>query len=521
MFYLPKILRNKYTIICLLMITFVAFINAFIPYSTSKILNYSLDKNGEKLMLWIIILLLSIALLLVFESISQYFTVKYKNYFRYVLTEDISNKIIKKDSESFSKLDNAEYINLFNVTIPLLEEEYYKKILDIYQGIVGILFNVSMLFVLDRVLVWIVVITNVIPLFIPLITKNKLATLKNDTATKSTNFNKKLIDILEGISVAKSFKVQNLILGKMFKSLKELNSSTERYEKKDVSLNLLSGISFYTSYFLILSIGAFRISKGLTSVGSLTGTVQISDNLIYPIRLVSEELRSLLSTKKIRTNINDMNLEEDIKSSYNFFKPKDDTVIEVKELTYSSNDNIIFDKVNVRFKKNKKYLLIGESGTGKSTFLRLLNNEIHSYTGEINIDYNSDIRVVYQKPYWFDTDLNNNLTMFETYKDDKQLEDIKKSIGLKNSLEQQSSGFSGGEMQKISIIRALNSNPNILFLDEATSALDKENYKRIENYILDNFRGTLITVSHRVDEGIKKKYDHILKLENNKINIIK
>jgi ABC-type multidrug transport system fused ATPase/permease subunit len=130
-----------------------------------------------------------------------------------------------------------------------LEEEYYKKILDIYQGIVGILFNVSMLFVLDRVLVWIVVITNVIPLFIPLITKNKLATLKNDTATKSTNFNKKLIDILEGISVAKSFKVQNLILGKMFKSLKELNSSTERYEKKDVSLNLLSGISFATDNF--------------------------------------------------------------------------------------------------------------------------------------------------------------------------------------------------------------------------------------------------------------------------------
>lgn len=502
------------------MITFVAFINAFIPYSTSKILNYSLERNSKQLILWVIILLLSIISLLIFESISQYFTVKYKNHFRYLLTENISTKLIKKDSESFSKFDNAEYINLFNVTIPLLEEEYYKKILDIYQGIVGILFSISMLFLLDEILVWVVIVTNVIPLFIPLVTKNKLATLKNDIAIKSTNFNKKLADILEGISVAKSFKVQNIVLNKMFTSLNELNTSTEKYEKKDVSLNLLSGISFYTSFFLILAIGAFRISKGLTSVGSLTGSIQISDNLIYPIRLVSEELRNLLSTNKIRMNINDMISEEEVNYSYQSFKSNDETVIELKDLTYLSDNHLIFDKLNLKLKKSKKYLLVGESGAGKSTFLKLLNNEIHSYTGEINIASNNDIRVVYQSPYWFDTNLYNNLTMFEKYKNDTQLESIKCSINLKNSLDQQLSGFSGGEMQKISIIRALNSNPDILFLDEATSALDENNYKRIEKYILDNFQGTLITVSHRIDEDIKQRYDNILKLENKNIYIV-
>lgn len=521
MFTLTKILKNRYTLICLLMITFVAFINTFIPYTTSKILNYSLEKNNYQIVLWIVILLISITLLLIFEAMSQYYAVKYKNHFRYILTKTVSTQLIKKDSESFFKQDNAEYVNLFNVTIPLLEEEYYKKLLDIYQGLVGILFSVSMLFILDKVLVWVVIITNIIPLFIPLVTKNKLATLKNDILIKSTNFNKKLADLLEGFCVAKSFRIQDIILNKLFISLKELNNSTEKYEKKDVSLNILSGVSFFTSFFLILTVGAFRISKGLTSVGSLTGSIQISDNLIYPIRLVSEELRNLLSTNTIRSNINKLIDEQGVNHSYKFLESNDETLIDIKNLTYSPNNNLIFDKLNLKIKNNKKYLLTGESGSGKSTFLRLLNNEIHSYKGEINIKPNKDIRVVYQKPYWFDTNLINNLTMFEKYKSESQLESIKNAIDLKDSLNNQISGFSGGEMQKISIIRALNSNPDILFLDEATSALDKANYSQVENYILKNFKGTLITVSHRIDGDLVQNYDHILELKNNTIYIIK
>lgn len=75
----------------------------------------------------------------------------------------------------------------------------------------------------------------------------------------------------------------------------------------------------------------------------------------------------------------------------------------------------------------------------------------------------------------------------------------------------------GGEVQKISLVQALQSQPDCLILDEATSSLDEINYQFVEKNILTHYEGTLIAVSHRLTEDLKSLYDTVLVLQNGKL----
>jgi len=192
-------------------------------------------------------------------------------------------------------------------------------------------------------------------------------------------------------------------------------------------------------------------------------------------------------------------------------------------LTYDGNDTV-FKNVNFSAKKGERIGIIGESGTGKSSFTKLLSTNEGSYTGTIEINGKniesfmvSSIKekICYMQqgnPYFFSGTLEENITLGEVYEEKEireacELADIWEKIqlqrkGLKMHVFDRGKNLSAGEKQRYALARVLLKKPEIIILDEAFSNIDAKTTAKILNN-LRAYKGTLIIVTHKEIANIK------------------
>ena len=209
-----------------------------------------------------------------------------------------------------------------------------------------------------------------------------------------------------------------------------------------------------------------------------------------------------------------------------------DKILTIKNLNYNyQNNKKIFKNLNLEFQNNKIYCLIGESGSGKSTFLDLILGLKNFQSGDISIKCKDhEVGYVPQECYISEGSIESNIAFGvfrENINKDNLINSAKESkiFDFINSLPDKfnsklssfGSNISVGQKQRISIARTLYNNSKILLLDEPTSALDHETEKKFINtlQILKKDR-LIIMTTHRVQ--FKEIYDCVLKIENNSIH---
>jgi len=234
---------------------------------------------------------------------------------------------------------------------------------------------------------------------------------------------------------------------------------------------------------------------------------------------------------------------------YNIKEAKDNAIktnfnhhIELKNVSfkYPNTEQLIFKNVNIKFEKGKAYGIIGQSGSGKSTFLDLLTSFINPTDGSICVDdveilshksWMNKISYVSQNVFILDDTIKNNIIFGdkENFNENLFLESLKLSNSLEfiNNLQdgfetivgEDGSQLSGGQRQRINIARAIYKKSEIIIFDEATSALDKENENLIFNSI-SNLMGkkTLFIVTHKKD--LVEKCNVKLEIINKTIKIL-
>lgn len=204
--------------------------------------------------------------------------------------------------------------------------------------------------------------------------------------------------------------------------------------------------------------------------------------------------------------------------------------------SYNNRDKVI-SNINYIFEKGKKYAIVGESGCGKSTLLKILMKQINDYQGQISIDdiniksfdaksYYSKVALIHQNLFVFKDTFKNNICLYNEFSDEKIKNTIIQS-GLTKTMNIHNAGLdtligeghvelSGGELNRLSIARALIKDVEILLVDEATAALDKVMAYDIEKTIL-GLDSTVIAITHRIDDNILKYYDEILVMKDGEI----
>lgn len=331
--------------------------------------------------------------------------------------------------------------------------------------------------------------------------------------------------------------VENLFLIKLLNKEKdELSRYIKRItsQRKYLLTNHKYGVinaalpSFITIFIMSVIVSSFSSNFNISidfvaitirmfqSIGSVTGSVnQIVNSHVHLEKFYELE----------KTNVsNNVPLLEKIIGNHS----SNAIVLSKVNFKYQTSSNLIFKDLDLTFKKNTHTILTGPNGSGKSTLLGLLTGIYKPESGSIQT-FSNKFAYVGPTPLIFTTSLKNNLTygckkevedkelltyisMLNVFKD-KEIIDLETDVNNK--------ALSSGQMQKIAFIRALISNPDVLFLDESTSNLDTETKNTIFE-ILKNDSTTIINSTH--DPASFKNVDSILKIEireeYNKINKI-
>ncbi len=215
--------------------------------------------------------------------------------------------------------------------------------------------------------------------------------------------------------------------------------------------------------------------------------------------------------------------EPEVKDRENAIELKgSDGSIELKNVTFSYvEDKAALNDVSLKFEPGKRYALVGQSGSGKSTILSLILRFYEVNSGGIAID-GKDIRdytqeslrdqigLVSQDTFLFHDTIENNIRYGYLEATDEEIRNAARLAHAQEFIEEQPQGYetilgdkgctlSGGQQQRLSIARAILRDAPILFLDEATSALDSESEKAIQEALDELSRGkTVIAIAHRL-----------------------
>lgn len=191
-----------------------------------------------------------------------------------------------------------------------------------------------------------------------------------------------------------------------------------------------------------------------------------------------------------------------------------------------STNGLILDGLNFEIQEGEFFVLVGPSGSGKTTTLKLINRLIEQTDGDIYFnnkrlkDYNlRELRletgyVLQQIALFPNLTVAENISLIpEMKKIDKkvikeQTEDLLKKVGLdpKHYMKRFPKELSGGEKQRIGILRAIIANPKILLMDEPFSALDPISKVQLQDLIKqlhDEYKRTTVFVTHDMDEAMK------------------
>jgi ATP-binding cassette subfamily C protein len=450
------------------------------------------------------------------------------------LKEDVFSSILDSDISSFNEDNSAKYISTLTNDINILEQDYFTNVLEMSANIMSFIIATAAIITVNIYITIGVFILALIPILIPVLFGKKVSISKNTYSTNLGSFTTKVKDIFSGFEVIKSFNIENKIKEEYKKSNNSLEDSKYDFSVLSAVVQVLSMSFGFLMFFAAMGIGTYLVILGTITVGAMLATVQLMNNIVNPIVNISERLNKLKSIKLI---------EEKFLQIINAQKHKDTGVeklsfekeIKFDKVEFSYGDRKTLKGVDLTFAKGKKYAIVGGSGSGKSTILKLLLRYYENFKGNISIDgvqhrsiKKEDIykliSVIQQNVFMFDSSIRDNIALFQDYDDAEVLraielsglKDLVSSLqeGVSSNVGENGCNLSGGEKQRVAIARALIKNTPVLVLDEATSALDNETSYSIENSMLNLPDLTCLVVTHKLMEDVLKKYDGIIAVKD-------
>lgn len=426
------------------------------------------------------------------------------------------------------KMNCVENISAGDITYRLTEdadrvsEVIYKTAQDTIPCTLQLLAVIIYMFYLD----WSLTVSTFVlaPLIILSVNSfGRRVLIASEKSQESTSNLAGLIgESINGMSTIRAFAAENWIEKRFYKRL----STNKKAKYKTLKLLAFQHpvVGFVEAFGIlaILGLGAARINLGLLTSEEFSSFFAAILMLIDPISHVSTNFNDYkqaeASIKRLK-NINQIPVEDDkenLRKISNF-----EGKISFKKVNFAyKKDNQVLKNINLEIKRGEVTAFVGASGAGKSTMLALILKFITPNNGDIFIDDNNlkilntkDIRkniaLVQQQPFLFSGTIIDVIRMGRNFTKEEVIESAKTanahnfiqklSEKYETEITERGSNFSGGQIQRIAIARAILGNPSILLLDEATSALDAESESEVQKGLNRAMKDrTVIVIAHRL-----------------------
>ena len=508
--------------------------------------NSFISKLGfESIESQITILAVATFLIWAFESLFQYlYSISWRN-----LAQKIEHSIRLDAYNHVQTLDTAWFENkkIGDITAKLNDDvNQLERFLDngfntIIQLFVSTIAIGAVFFYISPLVASISIIPIPIILLIAFIFQKTLSPRYLSVRNAVGALNNTIFNNLLGISTIKSFVTEKIELIRIKKLSLDYQLKNKHAIKLSSAFVPIIRMGVLSGFLGTMIVGSYLALDGTIAVGSYSVLVFLTQRFLWPFTTLGETVdlfeRSMASTKRILDLLDTKATIYDKKNAIEIDDYNQD--INFNNLTFSyQNNNLIFNKLNLKIKKNTFIGIVGQTGAGKTTLIKLLLRFYDPIDGNITIGSENiknikiknlrlNIGYVSQELFMFDGTISENIAYPSNNIDNKKLQS---SAQLSQSFEfieqlpnkydtligERGQKLSVGQKQRIAIARALYKDPKILIFDEATSSVDNETeyliQKALHNISKDR---TTIVIAHRL--STVRNADNIIVIGNNGI----
>lgn len=367
----------------------------------------------------------------------------------------------------------------------------------------------------------------------------KLSTQRQDKLAEAGTI---LEETLQAISVVKAFTNEWFERKRYGQSITDVVTISLRFARIRGLFIVFIITALFGAMFFVLWWGATMVEAGTMKSGELVTFITLTAIIGAAVASLgdfyTQILRAVGASERIMELL-DSASEVELDPNLSSLNLKGDIVFENVQFSYPSRPELtILNAVNLKISSGQKIALVGASGGGKSTVVKLLLRFYGVTTGQITIDgkgietYNllqlrQNIAIVPQDVILFGGSIRENIAYGRQGATEETIVDAAKQAnawefinsfpdGLDTIVGERGVQLSGGQRQRVAIARAILKNPSILLLDEATSALDAESERVVQDALNKLMEGrTSIIIAHRL--ATVRDVDCIYVLENGKV----
>ena len=523
-----------------------------------------LSGNHRYSMHQIILMAVAVLLMVSFSGLcTYYFRTKFSTKAVFQYRKMAYHYLSKKKVTEFYGQNTAVYLSALNTDLQKIKEDFLDQIPILSQIVICGIGAVLVMIRYNFFLAMMACLISLIPFFAALFSGRNMEKIEENLSKENAEYLAFLKDFAVGFTIIKSYKVEGIFSTLHDKICQKVEDRMEEREKCVEKINYFAAISGYITQFAILllcAVVAYR-SKSI-SVGTVLAFSRLINYIIDPVT----ELPGMLSKARTAYALSEQFWEkigkgeqeeqqeqqqksgEIVKDGYHQHTDTDshekalpipslqgDICFSRLSFSYTPEKQVLKD-FTLRVKEGEKLILLGASGSGKSSILKLLMGIERSQGGEISIGNRQlstlpeeslfrSISYIQQEVFIFDGSIYENITLFQKYSEEEMELAIEKS-GLKNLISEKGldypcgengAALSGGERQRINIARSLLRKTPILLADEITAALDKENSYLVLDSLLSLENITEILVLHDLDSRILSRVDRICVLKEGEI----
>ena len=458
-----------------------------------------------------------------------------------ILRDKIFTCLRKLAPSKLEGKDKGNLIAMVTSDVELLEVFYAHTIAPISIAIITNTLITVLLYSIHPVFgalggVFFLVVGLGIPYFSSAFAKEAGVTYRN-TFARTSQF---ILDSLRGLKEILIYKNGEARLGAVHESSKALNKSQEKLKAHEGLVRALADLVIMVAILSVVIIGSFSLPTGAISFSQYLLAIVIIASSFVPVVALSNLSNNLLQTfacaQRLFDLLDDTPQVEEVPGT----SVLENQIIEYKDVdfAYPNRSEAILESASITIKKGDKLALVGESGIGKSTFVKLLMRFWDVKGGALTIDTQNIKKVathslrqtqtlVSQETFLFNETILENIRLGnpKASKEEVIIAAKKASVhdfimslpqGYESQVGELGSCVSSGEKQRIGLARAFLRKSDLLILDEPTSNLDTLNEAEILKTIKENSQEqTIVLISHR--KSTTAICNRICKLENKKL----
>ena len=473
-------------------------------------------------------------------NISNYYTRSLEANMAHSIRMDVYRHLAKLHQNFFDNNDSSETLNKVMQDSDVVVRGFIAPISYMSKALFSFAFGFYFMWSINPTLTLIILPLAIACGVLARLTGGKFRIFARENRKRNGVMWSKFQEGVKGIREVHAFNQEEEMENKIDGKSRDVINNIKQNARYAARVNVVNNAAWVIIVSVMLSVGAIMIIDNKISIGGVTAILMYNEMLSAPvynfISMFVELIKVDVSVKRLNTILG---TEPDESYSYEVKELEIDDSAKLVEFDnvgfHYFEDRQIFDKLSFEMSQHKQYALVGSTGSGKSTIVKLIDGLYPYQNGDIKIfgytlnkenklSLRKHIGFIFQDTFLFNASVRENIIFANPNVSEERLQKAleiscsdeiiaKLDNGIDTIIGENGVKLSGGERQRIGIARALIRDVKLLVLDEATSALDNTTEKKVMDGILSNYPDTsMIIVAHRL--STIENVDTILVMEN-------